>query len=268
MNDTDCYLQHEFMHGLGFYSGWNEYISTDALTPDPSPFLANQFISMVNPTSTALHSTQFLESAMDRIMYILSPSEKHIPVSNLTRQLNKIQVKSLDQLVLSAGFRPANEMAYFATYPQSLGLTISSESKPIVLETGLQPFQPGSSISHVDYGTYTTSADFLMRFMQDRGVTLQEAVKRGGGDGPIGPLLLAVLEELGYSTVNKPDNIPRLLMYQQTSRLQQKKMHHYPMDDEAFENSACAMSNLSLFNGLITFCMLFTLIKYDYLFEL
>ncbi|KAI8642246.1 hypothetical protein BD408DRAFT_443606 [Parasitella parasitica] len=219
--DFSFVILHEFMHGLGFYSGWNEYISKNALTPDPSPFLANQLIRMLNPTSTsALHSTQFLESAMDRLMTVLDYENGNasVSVSKYTGQLNRIQATTISDLTRSPEFASAKEMGYLATKAGSLGLDISSELEPIVLETALQPFQPGSSVSHVDYAKYTESPDFLMRFMQDRGLTLAEAIKRGGQgvDGqPIGPLLLRVFEELGYSTVNSPNTAPPLLIYQQ-----------------------------------------------------
>ncbi|KAL7311783.1 hypothetical protein PS15m_009502 [Mucor circinelloides] len=216
--DFSFVILHEFMHGLGFYSGWNEYISSKALTPDPSPFLANQLIRMVNPTSaSALHTTQFLESAMDRLMIVQDYESNNvaISVSNYTKQLNRIQATSISEVVKSPEFVFAKEMGYLATKAGSLGLDISSDLDPIILETALQPFQPGSSISHVDYATYTQSPDFLMRFMQDRGLTLAEAIKRGGGDGPIGPLLLRIFEELGYSTINSPNTVPPLLIYQQ-----------------------------------------------------
>lgn len=158
---------------------------------------------------------------MDRLMtvldydsntMVLSPSDS---VSNYTSQLNRIQATSISDLTAAPGFAAAKKMGYLATRARSLGLDISPDLDPIVLETALQPFQPGSSISHVDYATYTKSPDFLMRFMQDRGLTLAEAIKQGGGDGPIGPLLLSVFEELGYSTVNQPNTVPPLLIYQQ-----------------------------------------------------
>lgn len=241
------------MHGLGFYSGWNEYISTKAITPDPSPFLANQLISMLNPTSTsALHPYQFLESAMDRLMTVLEYDNDNIPISSsisvskYTSQLNKIRAATISDLTKAPGFVPAKEMGYLATKSGSLGLDISSELDPIVLETALQPFQPGSSISHVDYTKYTKSPDFLMRFMQDRGMTLAEAIKRGGGgNGPIGPLLLKVFEELGYSTINSPNTIPPLLIYQQQgmtdivmNELQSSNHHGLRRKHEHHHNSA------------------------------
>jgi hypothetical protein len=208
------------MHGLGFYSGWNEYIATSALTPDPSPFLANQLLLMVNPTTNALHTHQFLESAMDRLMTVLEYDNNNIPrssilVSSLTAQLNKIDARTITDLVKSPEFAPALQMDRLATTSGSLGIEISLEKEPIVLETGLNPFQPGSSVSHVAYEKYTQTPDFLMRFMQDRGLTLADAVKRGGGQGPIGPLLLSVLEEIGFATINNPNTVPPLLIFQQ-----------------------------------------------------
>lgn len=244
------------MHGLGFYSGWNQYITPNALMPDPSPFLANQLISMINPMSTALHKFQFLESAMDRIMSIVSQQQKDVPVSDITKQLNKIQVNTIDQLVTSANFKPAMDMAFFATYPNSLGLKPGNAlNDTVLLETGLKPFQPGSSISHVDYKTYTMTPDFLMRFMQDRGMTLQDAIKRGGGKGPIGPLLLSVLEELGYATVNKPNNVPHLSVFRQEATTQNHKQHY--RKEEAIVNSSMSLTSN---NTLFCLCTLLALI--------
>ncbi|GAA5801878.1 hypothetical protein HPULCUR_007335 [Helicostylum pulchrum] len=214
-------ILHEFMHGLGFYSGWNEYISSEAITPDPSPFMSNQLMLMLNPTTTAIHPNQFLESAMDRLLKIIKVDDKptSIAVSDFTRKLNSIDVNNLQQLVLDPKFSFARDMNRYATVEGSLGIE-SSDEEVIVLETALKPFQSGSSVSHVAYQKYTSSKDFLMRFMQDRGVTLEDAVKRGGGTGPIGPLLLRVFEELGYATVDSPDTVPPLLIFQDSNHSQ------------------------------------------------
>lgn len=191
------------MHGLGFYSGWNEYIGPHMITPDPSPFLANQLMLSINPGTTAIHPSQFLESAMDRLITVIQGQR----VSEFTRQLNKIEAGNLEDLVKDKSFERAKDMNQFATGPGTLGIQLNSQ-KVVILETSLHPFQPGSSISHVAYSEYAHTPDFLMKFMQDRGLTLKEAVKRSGGSGPIGPLLLSVFEELGYATVQKPDNVP------------------------------------------------------------
>lgn len=234
------------MHGLGFYSGWNEYVAAQALTPDPSPFLANQVVLLVNPNTNAIHPNQFIESAMDRLIKIikLNNNSVSIPISEYTKKLNRIQASSLAELVTNPGFDEAKEMGKISTEPESMVIELDSEeNEPIVLETSLRPFQPGSSISHVSYANYTHTPDFLMRFMQDRGLSLEEAVKRGGGNGPIGPLLLRVMEEIGYATIDNPDNIPPLLFFRSQSLdqemsdanstaqhgIRRKSQHHRPV---------------------------------------
>ncbi|RCI05098.1 hypothetical protein CU098_005077, partial [Rhizopus stolonifer] len=219
--DFTFVVLHEFMHGLGFYSGWNQYISSKALTPDPSPFLANQLLLLMNPMTNAIHPSQFLESAMDRLMGILNydqqgktPTGTQTLISDLTRRLNQIQASTLSDLADSSDFSIAHTMYQYATTPGSLGVFVSSEEAPVILETELQPYQPGSSISHVAFKEYTNTPEFLMRYMQDRGLSLSSAVERGGGNGPIGPLLLRILEHMGYSTVDKPNVIPPLLIFQ------------------------------------------------------
>lgn len=216
-------IQHEFMHGLGFYSGWNEYIQSESITPDPSPFLSNQLMLMLNPTTNAIHPNQFLESAMDRLLRVIQIDQKPtlVPVSEYTRKLNRIEAKDLQDLVLDPNFMFAKEMNRFSTEPGSLGIALET-NELIVLETGLSPFQPGSSVSHVAYLNYTDTPDFLMRFMQDRGVTLEEVVRKGGGDGPIGPLLLRIFEEIGYATVNNPETVPPLMVFKNGVNGQQK----------------------------------------------
>ncbi|KAI8372421.1 hypothetical protein BD560DRAFT_394897 [Blakeslea trispora] len=217
--DFTFVVLHEFMHGLGFYSGWNQYISSNALTPDPSPFLANQLLSLMNPITNIVHPSQFLESAMDKFIGVLEQNHdktlagSHHMISDLTRHLNRIQASSLAELTASSDFLVAKDMYQHSITPGSLGVFISTE-EPLLLETGLDPFQPGSSISHVSFEKYTNTPDFLMRFMQDRGLSLTSAIERGGGNGPIGPLLLRVLEQLGYSTTKNPEVIPPLLIFQ------------------------------------------------------
>ncbi|KAG2209445.1 hypothetical protein INT47_008288 [Mucor saturninus] len=206
--DFSFVILHELMHGLGFYSGWNEYIGPHMITPDPSPFLANQLMLSINPGTTAIHPSQFLESAMDRLM----TDEKRRFLSEHTRELNRMEAESLEALVVDPRFKAVQSVSEFATEPGTLGIQLSKEEW-VVLETGLTPFQPGSSISHVAYSEYTHTPDFLMRFMQDRGLTLQEAVQRGEGKGPIGPLLLRIFEEMGYATVNRPDTVPPLMLF-------------------------------------------------------
>lgn len=203
------------MHGLGFISNWNDYINQtpQALTPDITPLDTGDPSVQISPNNSVTFQG-FYESAFDRYMVTLP---NLTPTSQFTRVLNAfnggIGTKYaaynvfFQYFVTSPQYVTALQMYNISTTGQSLGFlpqNSTSLADAIVLETTLSPFAEGSSISHVDYNTYTNTSDFLMRYMQDRGITLEEAVARGGG-GPIGPRLLRVLESLGYATVNNPN---------------------------------------------------------------
>jgi hypothetical protein len=79
----------------------------------------------------------------------------------------------------------------------------------IPLETALPAFTVGSSLVHMDGMTFTSSADFLMRYQQLPGESVSETIKSAGDfvGGPFGPNLIRVLETLGYPINNRPVKI-------------------------------------------------------------
>jgi hypothetical protein len=90
----------------------------------------------------------------------------------------------------------------------------------IILETGIKEgYVPGSSISHFDYRIYTNTSDFLMRYLHDPGVLLEEDIKIGGNysGGAIGPLTLRCLETLGYRINQNPKPIAMYQMEAESS---------------------------------------------------
>ncbi|RUP47551.1 LOW QUALITY PROTEIN: hypothetical protein BC936DRAFT_145596 [Jimgerdemannia flammicorona] len=208
-------ILHEFMHGLGFYSNWNDYINQvpQALTPDVTPLDTrdpSQFIDLL----ASVTFSGFYESVFDRYMVLL-PSLT--PTTQLTRTLNGFaggigaKFSGYDtfftQFIASPQYQTAVSMFKTSITSYDLGFMPTNGSTladVFVLETSLNPFAEGSSISHADYKTYTNTSDFLMRYMEDRGVTIRDAVNRGGG-GPIGPKLIRVLETLGYATISQPN---------------------------------------------------------------
>ena len=200
------------------------------LTPDPSLLFSNDLILMVNSVTGSIHASHFLESAMDRMMVLIEGNGSMPTVSSLTKTLDQIQEDSLRSLVFSPDFSLAFSMDRLATTPGTLGVALLDDQgrvdDVVVLETSLKPFQPGSSISHVDYATYTNSPDFLMRFMQDRGVTLAESVLRSGGQGPIGPKLMRILQQLGYAIPQLPSITSPLLLFQNTSDSSNSRFYH------------------------------------------
>ncbi|CAI2174399.1 5468_t:CDS:1 [Funneliformis geosporum] len=197
---------HEMIHGLGFASGWEDYVNDipEALTPEISV--------SGNPTKQFMFEG-FLESAFDK--HII-----HIPtgrrLSAFTGDLNKFQeivgVNFQSDLDFIAKFRNspqyqiAKEVMSYSIVPNDLGFLPRGSTKAndaIILETGLVPYQPGSSVSHVDFKTFNNTSDFLMKFLADHGADLNTliAIRNGKNYGNvnsvIGPGLKLILETMG-----------------------------------------------------------------------
>ncbi|RUS17573.1 hypothetical protein BC937DRAFT_89788 [Endogone sp. FLAS-F59071] len=204
---------HEFMHGLGFYSNWNDYLdfTPTALTPDLTQFDTNLASPAIINGPVTFNG--FYESAFDKHM-VFVPNLTF--TTTLTRQLDTfdggIGTKYADvnsyytAFMTSVQFNQGIQMLQICTTARDLGFMPyngSTTEDVLILETSLKPFLEGSSISHVDLNTYSTTSDFLMVYLQEPGFTLQQAIARGGG-GPIGPRLLRVLSSLGYATFDNP----------------------------------------------------------------
>ncbi|KAG2173783.1 hypothetical protein INT43_005203, partial [Umbelopsis isabellina] len=205
-------ILHEFMHGLGFYSNWNNNLKeyNDALVPDVSLLLENERFLGINKTSKQITVTSFLESAMDEFIVSLPDMKR---TSAITHKMNRLKAnhgQSYYDAFHHAGLvKEAKEMYRLGTTRGALGFQAPNDtSVAFVLESNLDPFQPGSSISHVDYEEYGKSPDFLMRFMQDRGVTLQYAMERSQSSSAIGPRLRSVMKALGYHMNDYPSLAP------------------------------------------------------------
>ncbi|KAG9286285.1 hypothetical protein G9A89_014271 [Geosiphon pyriformis] len=199
-------ILHELIHGLGFTSSWDDYLNVEpeALTPDLGEGIEN-----------GRSTYQFVEYAFDQYMVVI-PQNRN--ATSYTDALNTFSTSSrfsdidtfANAFVESSQYDTAKTMFKYAITKNSLGFLLKGAKSPqdaLILETSLDPYQQGSSISHVDYKTYTNTSDFLMRYLQDRGVSLQDAILAGGNykGGPIGPKLKMVLETLGYATQDNPN---------------------------------------------------------------
>ncbi|KAG9298266.1 hypothetical protein G9A89_002754 [Geosiphon pyriformis] len=188
-------ILHELMHGLGFISSWDDYLNrtpqalTPELNPDPVDF---QF--------------KFIEYAFDQYMVIIPQSEKasaYTDIQNSFADRVRFAFNTLEGFTAaffqSPEYQSAKKMFQFGITPKNLGFLPKGNSEVVLLETSLNPYQLGSSISHVDFETYGGTSDFLMRYSQDPGVSLQDAILMGGNysGGPIGPKLRLILETLG-----------------------------------------------------------------------
>ncbi|KAI9597239.1 hypothetical protein BDF19DRAFT_412224 [Syncephalis fuscata] len=204
---------HELIHGLGFTTSWKDYVNEQitALTPNPLP--ANS----INDPSAQFQFSGFFENAFDRYLVEL-PSLSTIP--KITKALNGFnhgvgtiyssQFEFIDTLTRSPEYAMAQYMLNISTTAGKIGFMPKNgktKEDVIVLETNLPTgFSPESSIAHVSYPTYSKSADFLMRYLQDAGTLLKDDVADTGNyaGGPMGPKLLAILETLGYKVNKNP----------------------------------------------------------------
>ncbi|KAL1923811.1 uncharacterized protein VTP21DRAFT_8791 [Calcarisporiella thermophila] len=193
---------HELIHGLGFGSGWSDYVHEVpiALTPD---------IGILGGRNAPYTFDGFYEFIFDKFLVTL-PDLSRL-TTKYTRLLNEIPginstFPTIQDFVANLTKSPeymriGSELLQIATSKGKLGFMPVGGSQigdVVVLETSLKPFSDGSSVSHVDYATYTNTSDFLMRFVQDQGVRLEEGISRGGGAHPIGPKLRKMLASLGY----------------------------------------------------------------------
>lgn len=193
---------HEMVHGLGFTSAWDDYINdqAQALTPGVS----------LGTIGGKLAFNGFIENEFDRFMIETTTNQ---PLSARTAALNGIQGLTGSTFQSANAFAAAlqqssvyvnqgTQVLKLATTPNALTFASKNGSK-MVLETTLSPYSPGSSVSHCDARTFSGTADFLMRFRVDPGTSLAQATSVGTA-GPIGPVLLSVLDSLGYTTQNNP----------------------------------------------------------------
>ncbi|RHZ70606.1 hypothetical protein Glove_269g15 [Diversispora epigaea] len=198
---------HEMIHGLGLASNWDDYINDtpEALTPQISLAVEDDLITF----------NGFLESAFDKYL-IQIPSGKRI--SSITDQLNLFsngkgsKFSDSDDFITKFKSSPqyslAVDMMKNAVNFYSLGFLPrggSNFSDLIILETSLNPYQSGSSVSHLDLITYNSTSDFLMKYLADRGIDMNTLLSDHKSQSPIGPKLKLLLETLGYASPENPN---------------------------------------------------------------
>nr|CAG8617224.1 3935_t:CDS:2 [Entrophospora candida] len=218
---------HEFMHGLGFLSLWdvNDPQTQTAVIP---PLNAKALDASQDPP---LIFNGFIDGIFDRFVRVMATGKT---LSDLTAELNTFAPKGTQFASLtefsanfsaSTQFKVVTDMLTTATTPLTLGFlpkgldfqTVTpnktADDPFLYLETSLNPYMPGSSLSHASQALYLKSFEFLMTFQEPPAKTLAQAVIDGGNfaGGAIGPKLISVLESLGYATANNPNpEIPSL----------------------------------------------------------
>ncbi|CAJ0840512.1 14906_t:CDS:2 [Entrophospora sp. SA101] len=211
---------HELLHGLGFISSLDDYIHPvpKIITPE---IVGLKYTSDGVDTKSPIKFKGFIEMAFDKYIVFLSDGKL---LSNTTAQINQLFTGSgdttsfanLDAFIKAFSttpqFKIGQKMLDVVTKEKTLGFLPhdkSSVKDSVILETSLKPFQHASSISHVDYKTYTNTSEFLMTFLQESGRTLNDSIAIGGNlnAGAIGPQTLSILETLGAWIEERDDFI-------------------------------------------------------------
>ncbi|CAG8473384.1 6960_t:CDS:10 [Acaulospora morrowiae] len=207
--DFEYIVTHEFVHGLGFASSWRSYLTDTPVILTPLPDFLNDAESLNSPATF----TGFSELAFDRYMQLKEPGKPAINMTTLTKQINSFvkigtRFKTVNDLLNtfanSPQFNLTQQLLIDAETPFTMSFVTRDSSVSLFLETKLNPFQDGSSVSHVDT-QFKASSDFLMAFSAFNGTTLDDIIKKTGGKSALGPKLLKVLSTLGYSTSNDPN---------------------------------------------------------------
>ncbi|GBB98208.1 hypothetical protein RclHR1_03170004 [Rhizophagus clarus] len=207
---------HELTHGLGFTNSWNDYLNMQILTP---------IIGEIQ-TNGGAPQAQFVEYVFDRSVVLTQTGQ---PLTSVADQLNQFQINGagteqdfMNSFTASPQYPIAKNMYNLASQHGSMAFVLSSNIQPntpltadqiqndaLLLETSLVPFEPSSSIGHVDFQTYKNTSDFLMMFTYPPGQTLDDMMSAAGSTtttGPMGPKLRQLLGILGYQV--KPNYTP------------------------------------------------------------
>ncbi|CAG8490771.1 11714_t:CDS:2 [Dentiscutata heterogama] len=251
---------HELTHGLGFLSSWsNDYLDENSLflTPNIDGIIYNVGDNIERNSELVFRG--FLENAFDKYMVLTSDKTR---TTELTSKLDKFldgqdtKFASINEFKekfkASPQFDIAKQMYTTCIKPNSLGFllnTSNSKNDVVVLETGIDPFLSGSSLSHVDEKLFDNTSEFLMTFEQTPGRTLEDSIAasgsgKGGKEEAIGPKILAILETLGFATSNNPNPYKPSVIFPQS--LSTENCSSYCKTN--MTNLSSDSNNLSAFN--------------------
>lgn len=208
---------HEFVHGLGFVSSWSdkEYRRFERFAPSsvkqfltPMPLDPPNVLDDVSASADSDEGVQpyygYVEFPLDRFLHA---THTGVAFTHVTSALNawgnaNVMFQSMVDMVNAWCAQPQLTEQAEAVYnasTQSRGVyaTLPGVEDTLLLETTFSPFASGTTLSHVDHGTYNATADYLMIYDSPRGVTFDAMIAQY--TAPIGPLLVRTLASFGYA---------------------------------------------------------------------
>ncbi|KAI8888932.1 hypothetical protein K501DRAFT_239684 [Backusella circina FSU 941] len=218
-NQTDFLrtVVHELIHGLGFMSSWgdNLYQSFSDLIDNLDHFITPALLASDNDShildgdDTPQPFWGFVEYPLDKFIYYdtdhTNASESLYPFTTITKRLNqwcnanalfRSSIDMANSWYNSEAFQHAKRI-YGRSVKDRDVMAAVNNTPVLYLETSLNPFSAGSSLSHVDRSQYISSAEYLMVYTANRGVSV-ETLEKKYPIGPIGPKLMTVMASLGY----------------------------------------------------------------------
>ncbi|ORX59728.1 hypothetical protein DM01DRAFT_302262 [Hesseltinella vesiculosa] len=200
---------HELIHGLGFVSSWTEdlYEHFSPFVDNLAPFLTPMLLqppqqidtTQLSNTATPEPFWGFVEYPMDKFIQFqtsnLSSTTRYLSSWGDGNVLFRSLFDMINSWVMSDYFNASQRIYQACTSAQAV--TFTTPSVQMILETSLNPFTDGSSLSHVDNATYANSPDYLMTYTTKAGISIA-TLNNQFPAGPIGPLLFRAMQAIGY----------------------------------------------------------------------
>jgi hypothetical protein len=189
----------EFINALGVQTSWVEQTIFSNLTPK----VLTPQLTLAKGNDGGLEFKGFREYAFDKYIIIRGKEVQPINAKSLNDFAKEPNNKFKDEEEFIAKFvqSPQIEVAQNAAKISVTQSTLAfqprakSDADAIVLETSLNPYQNGVSISSFDASTFAATEEFLMVSPVASGKTLEDSM--GKSQSPLGPKLISLLETLG-----------------------------------------------------------------------
>ncbi|CAG8653260.1 8437_t:CDS:2, partial [Acaulospora morrowiae] len=161
--DLEYIITHEFIHGLGFITGWRDTDPNKMITYTGFSEMAFDRYMMLNLTKKTMMTTLAQE------LNIFAPiGKKFASLSSFEKEFH-----GSPQALISKNLSAVAIIPYTVDF-------VTHDSTPVILETSLKLYSFGSSISHLDT-LYTNTPDFLMVYDAQYGIRFDDLAKKYGG---------------------------------------------------------------------------------------
>lgn len=194
--DIESVGVHEFLHGLGFISSWGLWIDSIHYLPSSIDYDKDSKVLGVAPSyifdkwiSDATNNV-WMRTWSDLIRLGIETSIKN-GTDTWLQHFIESSAGNISSSLFTDIFQAQGGVSVW--YPQ----TSSNELQRVILHSPT-PYQPGSSVSHLDEQSYLGSSEFLMLPVVNGYAGGMESRIPITRNGPIGAHVLGILQSIGY----------------------------------------------------------------------